>query len=158
MAKRSEYCCTGVYQLLDRLMGFCSGWVLMVVEYSRNFSPTYRKKCLIAIEDFGWPTRRTNFILTMAPTRHNVSIFQRCTVHQVKFRFFFKHIVSTGTDLLAEFWARHFTKVSWWTSPLPGSFSPRFVFPIFMHRHADAHDALTTVAGQAEFPRRPRLT
>lgn len=71
---------------------------------------------------------------------------------------FSKHIVSTGTDLLVEFWARHFTKVSWWTSPLPASFSPRFVFPILTHRHADAHDALTTVAGQAEFPRRPRLT
>ena len=48
----------------------------MVAAYSRNSSPTSRKKCLIVIEDFGWQTRRMNYIPTMALMQHNVSISQ----------------------------------------------------------------------------------
>ena len=49
---------------------------------------------------------------------------------------FSKHTVSTGTGLLAEFWGKRSTKVSWWTSRLPASSSPKFVLPILLHTHA----------------------
>jgi hypothetical protein len=62
--------------MVGGLTEFCIGWVLTVAASSRNSSPISRKRCLIVIEDFGWPTRRMNYILTMALTRHNVSIFQ----------------------------------------------------------------------------------
>jgi hypothetical protein len=37
-----------------------------------------------------------------------------------------KRTASTGTDLLVEFWARLYTRESWWTLCSPASFSPRF--------------------------------
>jgi hypothetical protein len=43
----------------------------------------------------------------------------------------FKRIVSTGTGLSAESWARHFTRVSWWMSHLPASSLPKFAYVIW---------------------------
>lgn len=37
-----------------------------------------------------------------------------------------KHTASIGTDLLAEFWAKHSMRASWWTWHLLASSSPRF--------------------------------
>jgi hypothetical protein len=63
----------------------------MVVVSSRSSSPTSRKKYLIVIEDFGWPTRKMNYILTMALTRHNVSTPRRLAVYRAKFNFLEAH-------------------------------------------------------------------
>lgn len=69
-----------------------------------------------------------------------------------------KRTASTGTDLLAEFWARRYTRESWWTLHSRTSSLPRFALSLLGSVPLLTSMVLpTAVARKAEFPRRPCL-